>query len=202
MHWARWKGTLPHTGVRSLAIQARDQEIVVGTFGRSMWVGDVSVIGQLAAGTADAVYLFDPNPATAHNIRYTYGTGVEEINGDLFFRAPNPPYGVRIDYYLREDAADPARITVTDAAGATLRVLDGTARAGLNHVQWDLESDAAIRALAASQPNPRVETRSAEQRARRVAPGRYTIQLQVGGATIRKPVTVRAESGRRPIRTR
>lgn len=199
--WARWKGTLPHTGVRSLAIQPRDKEIVVGTFGRSIWVGDVSVIEQLATGTADAVYLFDPKPATAYNIRYTYGTDVEEVNGDLFFRADNPPYGVRIDYYLRQDAA-PARITIKDAAGATLRVLEGSARAGLNHVQWDLESDLAIKALEASRPNPKVETLSAEQRARRVAPGRYSVVLEAEGVTVTKAVTVRAETGRRPIRTR
>ncbi|MFN8062405.1 MAG: hypothetical protein U0Q12_24850 [Vicinamibacterales bacterium] len=202
-HWSRWKGTLPHVGVRSLAIHARDKEIVVGTFGRSIWVGDVSVIEQFAAGAANAVHLFDPKPATAFNVRYTYGTDVEEVNGDLFFRAANPPYGVRVDYFLRDASPGPVRVLVKDAAGTVLRSLEGGGRAGLNSVQWDLESDQAINAYDASKPNPAVETLSAEQRARRVAPGRYTLTLEVPGATMSKPVTVRGESGaRRPIRVR
>ena len=48
-HWVRWKSTLPHTAVRSLVVHPRDRELVVGTFGRSIWIGDVSVIEQLEA---------------------------------------------------------------------------------------------------------------------------------------------------------
>jgi len=49
---------------------------------------------------ARAAHLFDVKPAIAHNIRYRNGTGVEEINGDLYFRAPNPPYGTTITFAL------------------------------------------------------------------------------------------------------
>lgn len=200
--WVRWKGTLPRVGVRSLAIQARDRELVVGTFGRSVWVGDIAAIERYAAGTADAVHLFPVKPVVAHNIRYTYGTGVEEVNGDTFFRAANPPYGARIDYYLRTAAPGPVTVTVRDAAGRALRTFDAPRNAGLNHVQWDLESDLAVKAFEASRPNPAIETLSAEQRARRVPPGVYTVTLDAGGVTTRQTVTVRAETAPRPIRTR
>ena len=45
----------------------------------------------------EPAFLFDVKPTVAYNMRYTFGTSVEELNGDQFFRAENPPYR-RHDY--------------------------------------------------------------------------------------------------------
>src|SRR4051812_26518476 len=116
-HWVRWKSTLPHTAVRSLVVHPRDRELVVGTFGRSLWIGDVSVIEQLETAAGASTFLFDVKPAVAHNIRYQNGTSVEEINGDLFFRAANPPYGATITYALKENAGGNVTLTIADGSG-------------------------------------------------------------------------------------
>ena len=142
-HWVRWKSTMPYTAVRSLVVHPRDRELVVGTFGLSLWIGDVSVIEQLESAMGQKTFLFDVKPTVAHNIRYTYGTGVEEINGDLFFRAANPPYGATISYYLKDAIAGDVKLAVNDTSGTVIRTLTGPGRAGLHHVQWDLETDAA-----------------------------------------------------------
>jgi photosystem II stability/assembly factor-like uncharacterized protein len=199
-HWVRWKGTLPHTAVRSLVVHPRDKELVVGTFGRSIWVGDVSVIEQLDTAMTQSTYMFEVKPAIAHNIRYRYGTAVEEINGDLFFRAPNPPYGTTISYLLQSAAGGDAKVTITDAAGKVVRSLTGAGAAGLHHVQWDLESDAA-KAQGAQGFGPGRDrsavTLSERQRRRRVMPGTYTATLEVGSTRLTRPVVVRAEAGLR-----
>jgi len=200
-HWIRWKSTLPHTGVRSLVVHPRDRELVVGTFGRSIWIGDVSVIEQLETAIGTQTFLFDVKPAVAHNIRYTYGTAVEEINGDLFFRAPNPPYGATISYYLRDGAAGGnghgVQLTIADAAGKRVRTLTGAAAPGLHQVQWDLETDAAKAEPAPSAVGPGRDrsavTLSERQRRRRVMPGTYTVRLEAGGTTLERQIVVRAE---------
>jgi photosystem II stability/assembly factor-like uncharacterized protein len=197
-HWVRWKSTMPYTAVRSLVVHPRDRELVVGTFGLSLWIGDVSVIEQLESAIGQKTFLFDVKPPVAHNIRYTYGTGVEEINGDLFFRAANPPYGATISYYLKDAIAGDVKLAVNDTSGTVVRTLTGPGRAGLHHVQWDLETDAA---------KPQVQqggggrgggdrsavTLSERQRRRRVSPGEYTVALTAGTATLRKTVVVKAE---------
>lgn len=195
-HWIRWKGDLPHTAVRSLVVHPRDKELVVGTFGRSIWIVDVSVVEQLERAMTQTVHLFEVMPAVAHNIRYTYGTGVEEINGDLFFRGENPPYGATISYYLRERAPGGAKVTIMDAAGRVVRTLSGAAEAGLNRAQWDLETDAAREALqtpAQFRGFGRAVTLSERQRARRTAPGAYIVNLETAGRTLTRTVAVRAE---------
>jgi photosystem II stability/assembly factor-like uncharacterized protein len=195
-HWVRWKSTLPHTAVRSLVVHPRDRELVVGTFGRSLWIGDVSVIEQLERGLGQSTFLFDVKPAIAHNIRYRNGTGVEEINGDLFFRAPNPPYGTTITYSLRDQAAGAVKLTVTDRAGKTVRSLVGPGGAGLHQVHWDLETDAAKAPEAAGPPRDRsAVTFSERQRRRRVVPGTYTVTLEAGSARLTRPIVVKPEAG-------
>jgi photosystem II stability/assembly factor-like uncharacterized protein len=193
--WVRWKGDLPHTGVRSLAVQARERELVVGTFGRAIWIADIGPLSQLEDALRQRVFFFDVKPAVAHNIRYTYGSGVEEINGDLFFRAENPPYGTLLTYYLRDAMPGEARLVVKDGAGRVVRTLRGPAAAGLHRVQWDLETDEG----KANPPSGFSTTASERQRQFRVAPGTYQVTLEVGGSVLARSVEVRAE---RPDRAR
>jgi len=145
--------------------------------------------------------LFELKPAVAHNIRYRYGTAVEELNGDLFFRAPNPPYGATLSYLLRSAPGGDAKVTITDASGNVVRSLTGPGTAGLHHVQWDLETDAA-KAQGATGFGPGRDrtavTLSERQRRRRVIPGTYTATLEVGSTKLTRPVVVRAEAGLRP----
>lgn len=187
--WWRWKGKLPHTGVRSLAVQARERELVVGTFGRAIWIADIGPLAQLEEALRERVFFFDVKPAVAHNVRYTYGTGVEEISGDLFFRAPNPPYGTLLSYYLRDAASGEARLVVKDSAGRVVRSLSGPATAGLHRVQWDLETDEAKAKPATGFSVSPTE----RQRGGRVAPGTYQVTLEVGGSVLTRSVDVRAE---------
>lgn len=201
LHWVRWKGNLPHTAVRSLALQSRERDLVVGTFGRAIWIVDVSVVEQLEEALRSERFLFELEPTVAYNVRYTYGTGVEEINGDTFFRGENPPYGATIPYYLRTASASPARVVVSDASGNVIRTLEGSGDAGLHQLQWNLEPDDADARLAAAGEG--AQTFSQRQRARRVPPGRYTVSLMAGGATLTRALEVRAEgNGVRVIGTR
>ena len=193
--WLRWKGTLPHTGVRSLAVQARDRELVVGTFGRAIWVADIGPLSQLEEALRQRVFFFDVKPAVAHNIRYTYGSNVEEINGDLFFRGENPPYGTVLTYYLRDPAPGEARLVVKNSAGRVVQSLRGPGTTGLHRVQWDLETDEA----KANQSAESSDTASEQQRRLRVAPGTYQVTLEVAGSVLTRSVEVRAE---RPDRAR
>ena len=196
-HWVRWKSTLPYTAVRSLIIQPRDRELVVGTFGRSIWIGDVSVIEQLEEAMSQVAFLFDVKPAVAFNVRSTYGNSAyEEINGDLMFRTPNPPYGTMLSYYLGNAAGGDVKLTVSDDAGKVMRTLTGPSTPGLHSVQWDLETDAAKAQLApgvAPVRDPAAVTPSERQRRRRVRPGSYTVTLEAGRTTLKRSVIVKAE---------
>jgi hypothetical protein len=187
--WTRWKTNLPVSAVRSMVIQPRDRELVVGTFGRAIWVADIAILEQAGEANGKPAFLFPPKDAVAHNIRYTYGATIEELNGDLFFRADNPPYGTTIYYSLRDPVPGGVLINISNPNNKVIRRMQGPGTPGVHSVQWDLETDAAKAAKPAVDPvtNDPLETLSEQQAKRRVAPGKYMVTLYVAPASLRAP---------------
>lgn len=116
--WVRLKNNLPTVAVRDMDIVARYRELVVGTFGRSIWILDIAPLEELTDSVlaADA-HLFQVKPAHQYRRRDTYGA-----TGQQFFATPNPPYGAVITYYLRADQGKDVTLTIrrapAEAAGA------------------------------------------------------------------------------------
>jgi len=142
-HWVRMNGTtLPAVPVDDLVIHPRERDLVVATHGRSLYIlDDVTPIAQLTRETRNKpLAVFAPLPATPRLY-----TGRNYGGGAGIFRAPNPPMGAAITYWLRDGSPDGVKIAVSDAAGVMLRELTGPGRPGLNRVVWDLQADAKHR---------------------------------------------------------
>jgi len=139
-HWARLKGNLPIVRVDDIQIHPRDNDLVIGTHGRSVWVlDDITPLEKMSDSLLNSdVALFDPRPAVQYRIYNRRGS-----TGHKEFRAPNPAYGAVINYYLKAKSSDPVRLTITDSAGKTIRELTGPREAGLNKIVWDLRYGAA-----------------------------------------------------------
>lgn len=160
-----------------MVIQRRAGELVVGTFGRAVWIADIAPLEHMDRTALEApAHFFSPKPAVLYRTRYTYGATIEQLNGDMFFRAENPPFGATLWYLVRDASQREASLTVSDAAGRVIRRLSGPGAAGLHAVQWDLQPD--------DPPSPpRGLTPAEREAAMRVAPGRYTVRLDVGGVS-------------------
>ena len=189
-HWERLKGNLPRVGTRSLAIQARDKDLVAVTYGRSIWVTDIAPFAEMADGALDEpLYLFAVAPTTLFKTRMTYGNTIEEMNGDMFFRAANPPDGALIRYHLEDDASD-VRIEIRDASGTLVRTLSAPAAAGLHQLEWDLKTnETAGRVRARRAPI----TPSEWEFSQKVPPGRYTVRVIADELADEGFVTVRRQ---------
>ncbi|HEX7051770.1 MAG TPA: hypothetical protein VF188_16310 [Longimicrobiales bacterium] len=132
-------------------------------------------------GALGPVTLFEPMPA----VRYTPASDVSQLSDDTW-RARNQPYGVILSYYLAAAGGpdDDVRIDILDSAGRTLRTLEGTKRAGINRVVWDL-GEASSCALA--EGNARRGTWL------RALPGEYTVRLTAFGRTVEQTARVRLD---------
>ena len=111
-HWQSLQLNLPRTSMRDLWIH--DDDLIVGTHGRSFWIlDDIAPLREVAtlAGSTDA-HLFTPAPAFRIQ-RDTYSD--TPLPPDEPFAA-NPPEGVQIDYYLPK-AASAVAIEILDARG-------------------------------------------------------------------------------------
>jgi photosystem II stability/assembly factor-like uncharacterized protein len=104
---ATWKklGGLPTIPVFDIAIQKRETDLVLATFGRGFYVlDDYSPLRTAAASPDQAArdaLLFPVRDGLA-TIPYSRLGGGKGAQGDTYFTAPNPPTGVEITYYVKE----------------------------------------------------------------------------------------------------
>ncbi|MEM8726986.1 MAG: glycosyl hydrolase, partial [Pseudomonadota bacterium] len=104
--WHQLKTNFPTIDVRDIEIQQRENDLVVGTFGRSIYVlDDYSPLRTIAATVASAeATLFpvrDPWLYVEGDLWGTWG-GAKASNGDNFWQADNPPFGAVFTYNLSE----------------------------------------------------------------------------------------------------
>jgi photosystem II stability/assembly factor-like uncharacterized protein len=140
-HWTRVKENLPMVRVDDIQIQARDNDLVLATHGRSIWVLDnITALEKMSDSIMNSdVAVFQPPAAMAFRIYNRKGN-----TGHKWFSAPNPFYGAMIDYYLRTAPSGNVRITISDKSGRVLRELQGSKEPGVNRVIWDLRLASAV----------------------------------------------------------
>jgi len=195
--WVSIRNNLAAVPVRDLQIHARDNDVIVATHGRGMYIlDDASVLQRLAEATPSDVYLFDVRPATRWIV-----AGRDGDQGSRQWSGQNPPSGAIISYYLKSAPKDSVSITISDASGAVVRKLRGAARdSGVNRAVWDLRLEAP-RALpdTSTRRRPANPDDDEDESARfafggpYVVPGEYTVTLNASGRTLSTKVQVRAD---------
>ena len=211
---ARWQSlrlNMPATSIRDLVF--KDDDVVVGTHGRSFWIlDDMACLRQMGQQTAgqDAV-LYKPSPAV--RVRWDMNPDTP-IPGDEP-AGQNPPDGAVVDYYLKADAAEPVTLEILDAAGKVVRHYSGTdtlytigdvniplywvrpqqilsGKAGPHRFVWDLHYQPLN--VPASYPISAVAGNTAPTPTSPwVMPGVYTARLKVSGKSYTQTLTVRMD---------
>lgn len=114
-HWQSLQLNLPHTSMRDLWIHQDD--LVVGTHGRSFWIlDDIEPLREASAKLAESAHLFAPAPAYRIE-RDTYTDTPLPPDEPM---AKNPPDGAVLDYYLPQ-AAGAVSLEILDAQGKVVR---------------------------------------------------------------------------------
>jgi photosystem II stability/assembly factor-like uncharacterized protein len=104
-HWVQLKGGLPNIAVRDIAIQERENDLVLATFGRGFYIlDDFSLLRGLDAATLEKeAVLFPVKKSWMFVERLPLGLPGKSFQGDSFYTADNPPFGAVVTYYLEED---------------------------------------------------------------------------------------------------
>ena len=176
--WHEMRGSFPRVPVDDIAIHPRDNDLILGTHGRSIWVlDDMKPLENLSdAVLAAKLHVFPIRDAINYrSFRYRGNTGHK------MFLAENPPPGALVHYYLSEPEA--VHITVTDASRQLIRTIEGSNHIGLNRTNWDLRYDETIPAEPTDgfndpPPGPRV------------LPGTYTVKIEAGSESAEQTVIV------------
>lgn len=187
--WGQLKSGLPTVAVYDMVIHPRDNDLVIGTHGRSIYVLDIGPLQELTQPVlTSTAHLFDIKPATL--FQYTNARDWQ-TQGHQVYAAPNPPFGAVINYYLAQPASSDVMVTVTDKRNTFTRRFLGRGYAGINQVVWDLRLNEGA---------PRAEQRTSEFHkwpdyvAGLVSPGEYLVTLTAGAEKLTKTVVVEAQT--------
>jgi photosystem II stability/assembly factor-like uncharacterized protein len=97
-NWVAFKNNFPTVPVDDIELQARENDLVLGTHGRSIWIfDDLTPLEKMDATVAASDLTFFP-PRTAsvwHVVMRRWSAGQKA------FTAKNPPAGAVINYYLK-----------------------------------------------------------------------------------------------------
>jgi photosystem II stability/assembly factor-like uncharacterized protein len=100
-HWTKIGG-LPTIAVREIAIQKRENDLVLGTFGRGVYVvDDYSPLRSTSTETATAT-LYPVRDTIVFVPTMRYGMPGKGFQGEMLYSAPNPPYGAVVSYRLKD----------------------------------------------------------------------------------------------------
>jgi photosystem II stability/assembly factor-like uncharacterized protein len=100
-HWLPWRHGVPTVSVMDLAIHPREQDLVIATHGRSLYIlDDIRPLRSITEKTlAEPIHLFDIADAQQHALRPQdsgFSLGYTE------FRGENRPYGAILTYSLNQ----------------------------------------------------------------------------------------------------
>jgi len=168
LSWQSLVNNLPTTPVHDLVVHPRDNELVIGTHGRSAFVLDVSAIQQYTADVAAAPgHLFEIAPAV---LSFRDGRAGAYRHGATAGEAV-------FTYTLQQPAS--VTVTVLDVGGDIVRVLEGAGDVGFNVVRWNLKPEEDDGPQGSFSPYPRY-----------VEPGTYTVRVVAGDVSLEGSVTV------------
>ena len=180
--WAEFKGgNFPAVAVRDIAIQPRNNDVVIATHGRGIWIiDDVTPLRALTPDVLARDVAFLPGRPIQQRIQGGGGW----VEGDAKFSGANPPPGAMINYYQQtRHVFGRMKVEVFDGAGKLVDTLPASKRKGLNRVVWSMQSKPPRVPTAA-------QTAGAARSGPRVLPGTYTVRLTKGDQVLEQKVEV------------
>lgn len=193
-NFQQFKNEYPSVSTYDLAIQEREADLVIATFGRALWIlDDIRPLRKLAANKGqlftkkltafDAPQAYQAKIKNAAGIEYsTYGT----------YEGENRKTGAALSFFVQKSATDTGKnklsdtvqVRIMDAAGNNVRNLRTRADSGFNRFYWGLEGKGA-RAAGGGRGGGGGRFGggggNAEPAGLPVDPGTYKVVLSLGG---------------------
>lgn len=215
--WQKWTAGYPTVSTKDLVIHPREHDLVLGTFGRAVWVmDDIRPLRALASDKTilnSEAKLFEP--PTAYQAAYQQPTG-SRFGGDAIYNGENRKKGAMITYYLKEgkkkkepakDDEEEASETNSDEKKLTgvqkkdslqFDFYDGNSlirtlkyktpeKAGFHRIYWNMDKKGPDR------PSRKISKNKNERGGQKVKPGTYKIKMSFGDMTDDTVIIVKSD---------
>ncbi len=186
--WEKWTHGYPTVPTMDLAIHPREHDLIIGTFGRAIWIlDDIRPIREATTMGMDklkeeTVHLFEI-PDAINAIIGPYW-GYRSTGHGMFF-GENKPFSAAMNFYVKEKKGR-MKMEISDESGKVVRTRYLSPEEGLNKVYWRFETD-GIRGPGSRQPSGDEVTPPGGYDA---LPGAYNVKLTYNGQTSTQAINV------------
>jgi len=198
-NWQKWTEGYPSVSTMDMAIQERENDLVLGTFGRAVWIfDDITPLREIAANGEESI----EKPLTLFPVNTSYMVAKKQPSGSRFagkamFDGTNEPTGARFTYYInkpkkdkkkkekddkdsteKKDKPSPDSLTVRiyDSIGNEVRTMYTKVDTSLQRMYWNYSTN-GIRNPGSKKPKKKQTPPSGRQ----VLPGDYKVVFEYMG---------------------
>jgi hypothetical protein len=190
------KNNMPIQPVQDLKIHPRENDLIVATHGRGIWIADISPLAELCSKVLDQdIYLFNIEPK------------IKWVNNDFSnsssanFAGESESNDVAVYYYLKNKAATDVKVSVFQG-GMLINEIKGSKDAGINKVLWNMSipkerseaekkrMKARLKRFADMGFSPRGRQSDANFEFTPALEGTYTIILTIGDKKLKRKATI------------
>ncbi|WP_236139836.1 VPS10 domain-containing protein [Mongoliitalea daihaiensis] len=194
--WNQWRHGYPKANsTYDMVIQEREADLVIGTFGRSLYVLDdirplrayAQNLGKAPAGIITAI---QPSDAYQAEIHQPHG---ERFAASAKYAGENRAFGGRIHFILNDpgkEKLDTVSIAVFNASGEQIRTLKTIPQQGVNRVIWNLDRKSAAETPMGRGGQGGGRRGFFEPSGGPAIPGTYKLVLSYGNATSETSINV------------
>jgi hypothetical protein len=138
LNWMPLKANMPATVVRDIMIHPRENDLIVGTYGRAAWITDISPLQQLTPEMENKkLHLFDIEPKPQLNFSQQAFWGNYQMTGSNHLNSPNEPNGLEIWYFTGQDLKDSTRFEIENLAGEVVYKKAVSPKTGIEKIYWN-----------------------------------------------------------------
>jgi len=182
-NWQEMMSNLPHTPMYWIDIQEHFNDLVLGTYGRGIWIlDDISPFQQINKSIIEKdMHLFNIKPSYRfHNVTSSLQMFPEASTGS------DPPSGASINYWLKEEKE--VEIIITSSDNDTIKTIKKDGVKGINRLWWDFQGESTDEIILRTKPLYAEWVSLDKNRERKVPfelsimspPGTYNVHLKLG----------------------
>jgi hypothetical protein len=183
--WVSLQNNLPTVAVRDIAVHPKENDLIIGTHGRGIWIlDDIRSIEEMNPEVfADDFRLFSIRPATLYQI----SSSRESLSRPVY-SGKNPDYGMVIAAYMKDKPKEKPKISVKNTEGESIYEISLPTREGLHRHEWNLQI------IPKTKDGKIVKPTGVGLTALPVAfPGNYTIEMTSEGKTMTQAAMIKPD---------
>ena len=134
--WFSLKNNLSTVAVRDIAVHPRENDLIIGTHGRGIWIlDDIQPLQEMNPQVfASDFHLFGIRPAAVYQI-----SSSGEPSSRLAYSGKNPDYGMIMTAYIKEKPTEKPKVVIKDEEGETVHEFALPTRKGILRQVWNLQ---------------------------------------------------------------